>query len=133
MKSNVVQVMAKIVALTSNKVNLIIINPLMHIWQVINASQLLNFFLKSLKLVKSTRVHVVDFVEDKHCFYSIMYYVHNCLNLHLQLVYIVMCTQILFTYDNFAYQPTYLDDLWSNILGRQKMKANVKCILTLKH
>jgi hypothetical protein len=107
MKSNVVKAMAKIVALTSNKANPIIINSLMHIWQVINASQLLNFFPKCLKLVKITLVHVVDFVEDKHCFYSIVYYVHNCLNLHWRLVCIIMCAQILFTYDKLC-MSTYL-------------------------
>ncbi len=46
--------------------------------------------------------------------------------------YIVMCTQILFTYDNFAYQPTYLDDLWSNILGQQKNEGKWKVYTNLQ-
>ncbi len=69
MKSNDAQAMAEILALTFNKVNPTIINPLTCMWWVIHASQLLfNDFPEYLKVAKITMVHGLGSVEDEWCF-----------------------------------------------------------------
>jgi hypothetical protein len=101
MKSNATQAMVEVVALTSNKVNLTIINPLTCMWQVIHASQLLsNVFPRYLKVVEIAMVHVLGFVEDEQCFSFVAFLknkVRNKLDNHLQLVFFNVCTKKIHT------------------------------------
>ncbi len=90
MKSNVVQAMAKVVALVTNQTNLIFFNPFTLLWQVIHASQILSHsFAKCLKVAKIVVIHVMVSINDEHWFSSISFLkkkLHNHLNLHLQLL-----------------------------------------------
>jgi hypothetical protein len=109
--------MAKIMALTVNKVNPIIVS-LCHLYMEIHPCMIIivsNYFFEYLKLAHITMVHVFGLVKDKHCFNSISFLknkVRNHLNHHLQLV-VVMYAQKFFTLDNFPYQVAH--DMWSNV------------------
>jgi hypothetical protein len=64
---NVVQATIEIVALASDKANLVIVNPLIHVWQVIHESQLLSHaFLEYLKVVEIVMVHALDLLKTNN-------------------------------------------------------------------
>jgi hypothetical protein len=115
MKSNAAEAMAEVVALAFD-INLTIINPLTHMWQVIYASQLLsNVFPKYLKVAKIAMVHVLGSIEYERCFYFVAFLknkVQNTLNNYLQLV-VSMYAHKFFTLHNFPYGDTY--EMWSNV------------------
>ncbi len=117
MKSNIVQAMAKVMALASNKVNPTIINPFTRMRQVIHAWHLLfNASPKYLKVVEIAKVHVFGFVE--RCINFVTFSknkVWNRLNNHLELV-VSMYAQKFFTLNNFPYEDTY--EMWSNVQSR---------------
>jgi hypothetical protein len=50
MKSNASQAMAKVMALVANKVNPQIVNPLTHLWNVINVFHLVPYLSKVFKV-----------------------------------------------------------------------------------
>jgi hypothetical protein len=75
MKSNATQAMVKV----DGKVNLIIVNPFIHLRQVIHQSHLLSHFFRIIKkLVEIAMVHVISFVEDECYFNSILFLETNC-------------------------------------------------------
>ncbi len=88
---------------------MIFTNPLVYLWQVIHASQLLShFFPKYFKLAKIVTVHVLDSIDDDCCFtlaFALKNKLHNCLNLHLHLVDLYI--KKFFPFENFPYQVTY--------------------------
>ncbi len=55
------QAMAEIMVITFDSVNLVIVDSLMHIWQLIHSSQLLfHSFSKCLKLAKIAMLHIIN-------------------------------------------------------------------------
>jgi hypothetical protein len=86
----VIKAMIEIVALAFDKANQVIVNPLIHMWQVIHASQLLSHaFLEYLKVVEIVMVHALGSIENKQCLNFVAFLkkkVHNCLNNHLHQV-----------------------------------------------
>jgi hypothetical protein len=86
MKYSVAQAMAKMMASTTNKAHPTVVNPLTHLWRVINASQLLfHTFPKYLKLAEIAMTHILGSIEDELCFNSVSFLkdkVCNRLNPH---------------------------------------------------
>jgi hypothetical protein len=70
MKSSVAQAMAK----TTNKAHPMVVNPLTHLWRVINSSQhLFRTFPKYLKLAPVAMTHILGSIEDEWCFNSVSF------------------------------------------------------------
>ncbi len=50
----------------------LVLNPLMQIWMIIDASQVLTHsFPKYIKLTKMVVIHVLGNVKDEHCLFNI--------------------------------------------------------------
>jgi hypothetical protein len=91
-----------------------VLNPLMQIWMIVDASQVLtHFFLKYIKSTKMVVVHVLGNVEDECCLSSLTFLKSKfeaTLNPHLPLV-IGMYNYKLFTLKTFPYIATF--DAWN--------------------
>lgn len=113
MKSNVFQAMAKMVALAVDKVQPQIVNPLNHLWNVINVFQFISrIFSMYLKFVKIIMIHVFVYVKDERCVNFVSCFeskLWNHLIMHLSLV-VVMYAQRFFTFDTF---PRF--ESWTNV------------------
>jgi hypothetical protein len=116
MKSNVFQAMAKMVALAVDKVQPQIVNPLSHLWKVINVCQFMShIFSTYLKLVKIVMIHVFLYVKDERCVNFVSYFESKLwkhLIMHLSLV-VVMYAQCFFTFDTFPYATRF--ESWTNV------------------
>ncbi len=79
LRFNVLQAMVKVMALDSNKVKPIIVNPLAWLWCVIHSSQsLFHFFLECLKLEKISMIHIISFVENECCYNFVVFLRKKC-------------------------------------------------------
>jgi hypothetical protein len=110
---------------------LFVLNPLMQIWMIVDASQVLTHF--SHKYIKSTNmviVHVLRNVKDERCLSSLTFLkikFKATLDPHLPLV-INMYNYKLFTLKTFPYNATF--DAWIGIAERYGIIAYVRfCVL----
>jgi hypothetical protein len=109
--------MEKMVALAIDKVQPQIVNPLNHLWKVINVFQFMShIFPTYLKLVEIVMIHVFVYVKDERCVNFVSYFeskLWNHLIMHLLLV-VVMYAQRLFTFDTFPYATRF--ESWANVM-----------------
>ncbi len=105
-----VQATIEIVALASDKANPVIVNPLIHMWQVIHESQLLSHaFLEYLKVVEIVMVHALDLLKTNNVINLLLSWKTKC-----TIVWIIICTRLsLWMHKSFSHlAPSIQGYIW---------------------